>query len=61
MKIIELRQKSPEELRALLEEKKNRIDELKFLLRQKKVKNVKEMGTAKKEVARILTLSAESK
>lgn len=56
MKITELRQKSNEELRALLEEKKNRIDELIFLLHQKKAKNVKEMGAVKKEVARILTL-----
>lgn len=56
MKITELRQKSHEELKTLLEEKQSRIDELKSLLHQKKVKNVKEMRTAKRDVARILTL-----
>ena len=56
MKITELRQKSPIELLELLRERRVRIDELHFLLRQKKVKNVKEQMHLKKDIARILTL-----
>lgn len=56
MKIVQLRQKSREELLALLQEKRARIDELKFLLHQKKTKNVKESAGAKKDIARILTI-----
>lgn len=61
MKITELRQKSPAELTELLAEHKTRIDELGFLLRQKKVKNVKEQAARKKDIARILTLQRLSK
>lgn len=56
MKIAGLRQKSKEELKELLLEKRRRVDELHFLLRQKKVKNVKETANIKKDIARILTL-----
>ena len=56
MRIPELRQKSKEELEESLLEKRSRIDELRFLLRQKKIKNVKEMQGVKKDVARILTV-----
>ncbi len=61
MKITELRQKSPAELAELLAEHKTRIDELGFLLRQKKVKNVKEQARLKKDIARILTLENSRK
>jgi len=56
MKIKELRQKSKVELKELLEEKRTRLAELRFLLHQKKVKNVKESAAVKKDIARILTL-----
>lgn len=56
MKIVELRQKPPKELHELLQEKRSRVDELRFLLRQKKAKNVKEIAGVKKDIARILTL-----
>lgn len=56
MHIAELKQKPAEELRALLADKRARVDELRFLSRQKKVKNVKEFGAIKKDIARILTL-----
>lgn len=56
MTITELRQKSPEELKALLTEKRERLGELRFLLAQKKVKNVKEVASIRKDAARILTL-----
>lgn len=61
MEITELRQKSPAELTELLAAHKTRIDELRFLLRQKKVKNVKEQAARKKDIARILTLQRLSK
>jgi len=56
MKIAELRQKSEADLKGLLEERRARLAELLFLLRQKKVKNVKEAAAIKKDIARILTL-----
>lgn len=59
MRTRELRQKSSEELRSILEEKKIRMDELRFLLRQKKTKNVKELAMARKDIAKILTLFHE--
>lgn len=59
MKSTELRQKTKEELKVLLEEKRGRADELHFLLNQKKVKNVKELAGVKKDIARILTLLRE--
>ncbi len=59
MKIAELRQKSKEELEALAGEKQSRIEELRFLLRQNKTKNVKEIKNIKKDIARIKTLVRE--
>ena len=56
MKITELRKKTKEELHNLLWGKRTRLNELKFLLAQKKVKNVKESAQIKKDIARILTL-----
>ena len=56
MKIAELRQKIKEELQELLQEKRARLDELRPLLHQKKIKNVKEMEAVKKDIARIMTL-----
>ena len=56
MKIAELRQKSKEDLKHLLQEKVTKKGELIFLLSQNKVKNVKEFGAVKKDIARILTL-----
>ncbi|MBI2640765.1 MAG: 50S ribosomal protein L29 [Candidatus Sungbacteria bacterium] len=56
MKIAELRQRPKEELKSLLVEKRARIDEIGFMLRQKKTKNVKEAAGLRKDVARILTL-----
>ena len=56
MKASEFRKKTKEELDELLQEKRARIEELKFLLRQKKVKNIQELSGEKKDVERILTL-----
>ncbi|MEK7082057.1 MAG: 50S ribosomal protein L29 [Patescibacteria group bacterium] len=56
MKIAELRQKSKEELAALLVEKREYADSLRISIRRKKVKNVKELGAVRKDIARILTV-----
>lgn len=56
MKSKELKQKSKEELQTLVQEKRAKAEELRFLLRQKKVKNVRELANEKKDIARILTL-----
>ena len=52
----ELRSRSPEELDAMVREKRARLDELRFLLAQNKIKNVKESGAVRKDIARILTV-----
>lgn len=56
MKPVDLRKKTKEELRDLLKEKKRHLDELRFMLHQKKIKNVKESYETRKDIARILTL-----
>ena len=56
MKAAELKLKSIEELKNLIREKRERADELKFMLRQKKTKNVKELAAVKKDIARIQTV-----
>ena len=56
MNVRELREKSEEELQVLLREKREHLDVLVPLVRQKKVKNVKEIGSVKKDIARILTI-----
>jgi len=55
-----LRQKSKDELTAVLAEKRARIGALRFLLWRKKVKNVKETAALRKDAARILTLLREN-
>ena len=52
----ELRRKSREELAALLIQKRARMAQLRFLLAQNKIKNVKEAAAVRKEIARILTI-----
>lgn len=56
MNMNELRQKSKEELIGLMREKRSRIDDLHFLLRMSKVKNVKEIAALKKDIARVQTV-----
>ena len=59
MKALELRKKSADELGALLRDKRLRREELQVLLRQKKVKNVKELRLVGRDIARILTILKE--
>ena len=56
MTVQELRQKSKDELRALLKEKQQRVAEIQLLLHQKKIKNVHERAEMKKDIARIFTV-----
>ncbi|MBI4101437.1 MAG: 50S ribosomal protein L29 [Candidatus Nealsonbacteria bacterium] len=56
MKITELRQKSKEELKKMLEEWQEKLRALYFDLKAGKLKNVREVRTAKKDIAKILTL-----
>jgi len=56
MKIRELRQKSHDELAKLLWEKRGRILSLRFDLAGGRVKNIRELRGARKDIARILTL-----
>ncbi|RLC34742.1 MAG: 50S ribosomal protein L29 [Candidatus Nealsonbacteria bacterium] len=55
MKIGEIRQKTKEELKKLLTEKREKLRRLKFDLISGKVKNVREIRQIKKDIARILT------
>ena len=56
MKIDELRQRPKEEIGKLLDEKRERLRQLRFDLVSGKVKNVKEIRETKKDIARILTI-----
>ena len=56
MKTKDYAKKTMSELNELLAEKRARVEELSFLLSQKKVKNVKELREVRKDVARILTV-----
>ncbi len=56
MKIDELRQGPKEDLKKVLDEKRERLRQLRFDLVSGKVKNVKEIREAKKDIARIQTL-----
>ena len=56
MKARELREKSGDELVRLLAEKRARLDELEALLRGRKIKNVKERVSVRRDIARIKTI-----
>lgn len=56
MKIQELINKSKEDLRSLLAERRMRAEELRELIHQKKVKNTREIRSVRKTIARILTI-----
>jgi len=56
MEISELKQKSKDELKKILQDLRERLRQLRFDLAAGKVKNVREIRKIKKEIARILTL-----
>lgn len=59
MKAKELREKTKEELKKLLEEKREFVRKFRFDIVTKQAKNNREMRNAKRDVARILTLIKE--
>jgi large subunit ribosomal protein L29 len=59
MKTRELRKRSKEELEKILRDEREKLRQLRFDLSSGKVKNVREIGKLKKEIARILTIIRE--
>lgn len=56
MKIAEFQQKTKDDLRKILDDKKNQVQELKLQLASGKIKSIKDLKEAKKDIARIFTL-----
>ena len=56
MKMKELKDKTQESLEKLLQEKREKLRQLRFELSQDKLKNVSEIKNIKKNIARILTI-----
>ncbi|MCX6730125.1 MAG: 50S ribosomal protein L29 [Candidatus Portnoybacteria bacterium] len=61
MKTIELRQKTDKELNETLIHLRDSLRELRFNLVGGKVKNINEIHTTKRDIARILTLLKQQK
>ena len=61
MKIKEIREKSVEELKKLLAEKREAVRKLRFDIAAKQVKDIREMRNDKRDVAKILTVLKETK
>lgn len=59
MKLVELRRKSKDELKKILQDNREKLRQLRFDLSAGKVKNVREIRHIKKEIAQILTLLTE--
>ena len=55
-KASELKQKSKEELAKILQDSREKLQQLRFDLSAGKVKNVREIRQTRKDIARILTL-----
>lgn len=56
MKMLQLREKSKTDLADMLNERRVRLQELRFQLLGGKVKNIKELRSVKKDISRILML-----
>lgn len=56
MKSSEIKQKPENELRKMLKENREKLQQLHFDLASGKVKNVREIRMIKKDIARILTI-----
>lgn len=59
MNAKDLRQRTPEELRALLEELRAKLHAMRIELAQGKVKNTAMLGAIRKDIARVLTVLRE--
>ena len=60
MKTIELRKKDAKELAKTVQELRKKLSDLRFKFSSGKLKNVKEINSSKKEIARILTIIKEN-
>lgn len=61
MKTKELREKNSEELKKQLAEKREAVRKLRFEISAKQTKNVREIRSNKKDIAKILTILKETK
>ena len=61
MKASELRKRDKKELEKTVHELRKKLSDLRFKFSSGKLKNVKEINSSKKEVARILTIIKETK
>ena len=61
MELKEIRLKSIEELNQILKEMQGKLDDLNFKVRQKQLKNMREVRVIKKDIARIFTVIKEKK
>jgi len=59
MKSIELRKRDKKELEKIVQELRKKLNDLRFKFSSGKLKNVKEINSSKKEIARILTIIKE--
>jgi len=59
MKAQELRKKDKKELEKMVEKLSKKLSDLRFKFSSGKLKNVKEINSSKREVARILTILSE--
>jgi large subunit ribosomal protein L29 len=61
MKIKEIKDKNVEELKKLLNEKRETVRKSRFDIAAKQVKNIREIRNSKKDIARVLTILKEAK
>ena len=61
MKTAELRKKDKKELEKTVLDLRKKLSDLRFKFSSGKLKNVKEINSSKKEIARILTILNETK
>ena len=59
MKVKELRQKSKDDLKKILQDDREKVRQIRFDMSSGKVKNVREINKIKKYIARILTILNE--
>ena len=59
MKASDLRKKDKKELEKMIQELTKKLSDLRFKFSSGKLKNVKEINSSKKEIARILTIINE--
>lgn len=61
MDIKEIRNKPFSELNHLLGDLRKKLDDLKFKVFQNQLKNVREVRTIKKDIAKVMTVLSENK